>query len=91
MLRLLTPVLFPSVLLFASCSGDGQKENATAPAENTPPPAAASKPLVVPQLNADSAYAFVKAQVDFGPRIPGTKAHAACAVWMEEKLLTFPM
>ena len=89
MLRLLTPVLFPSVLLFASCSGDGQKENATAPAENTPPPAAASKPLVVPQLNADSAYAFVKAQVDFGPRIPGTKAHAACAVWMEEKLRSY--
>lgn len=29
----------------------------------------------VPQFNADSAYFFVKKQVDFGPRIPNTEAH----------------
>lgn len=28
-----------------------------------------------PKAQADSAYAFVKAQVDFGPRVPNTEAH----------------
>ena len=31
----------------------------------------------VPDFNADSAYAFVQEQVDFGPRIPNTSAHVA--------------
>ncbi len=33
-----------------------------------------------------SAYAFVKAQVEFGPRVPGTPAHAACAEWFVKTL-----
>ena len=31
-----------------------------------------SQATQVPQFNADSAYACVKAQCDFGPRVPGT-------------------
>ena len=31
----------------------------------------------VPNFNADSAYSFVQEQVDFGPRIPNTRAHMA--------------
>jgi len=37
-------------------------------------------------FDAASAYAFVKAQVDFGPRVPGTPAHAACADWFVKTL-----
>jgi Zn-dependent M28 family amino/carboxypeptidase len=33
-----------------------------------------------------SAYAFVKKQVEFGPRVPGTPAHAACADWLVKTL-----
>ena len=33
----------------------------------------------VPDFNADSAYQYVKNQTDFGPRIPGSPAHEACA------------
>ncbi len=29
-------------------------------------------------FNADSAYSYIKKQVDFGPRIPGTEAHKKC-------------
>lgn len=36
----------------------------------------------VPDFNADSAFAFVKKQVDFGPRVPNTAAHKKCADWM---------
>lgn len=42
-----------------------------------------------PDFNADSAYAFVKAQVDFGPRIPGTPSHAKCADYLVAKLKSY--
>lgn len=40
----------------------------------------------VPVFNADSAYNFVKAQVDFGPRVPNTKEHVACGDYLVRKL-----
>jgi hypothetical protein len=40
----------------------------------------------VPDFVADSAYAFVKAQVDFGPRTPNSKAHDNCAKYLVRKL-----
>lgn len=48
-----------------------------------------SKPkstVVIPTFDADSAYAFVKAQTDFGPRVPNTTAHEQCAQWLIDKL-----
>ncbi len=50
-------------------------------------PAAAT--AFVPTFNADSAYAFVQAQVDFGPRVPSTAAHAACADYLTATLERF--
>ena len=44
---------------------------------------------IVSGFNADSAYAFTAKQVAFGPRVPGTKAHAECASWMINKLKKF--
>ena len=40
----------------------------------------------VPQFDADSAYALVARQCEFGPRVPGTSAHAACAQWLTRQL-----
>ena len=40
-------------------------------------------------FNADSAYAFVKAQTDFGPRVPNTDAHEQCASWLVNKLSAY--
>lgn len=37
-------------------------------------------------FSADSAYIYVQQQVDFGARVPGTEAHAACRDWMVEQL-----
>lgn len=42
--------------------------------------------LTMPDFDADSAFTFVKAQTDFGPRTPGSDAHKACALWLSEKL-----
>lgn len=41
-----------------------------------------TKELFVPAFNSDSAYYFVKKQVDFGPRVPNSKAHEACKNWL---------
>lgn len=37
-------------------------------------------------FDADSAFSFVKAQLDFGPRVPNTEAHRQAGDWMVAKL-----
>lgn len=39
-----------------------------------------------PEFNADSAYFHIVAQVSFGPRVPGSKAHADCRQYLEAML-----
>lgn len=39
-----------------------------------------------PAFSTDSAYAFVKKMVDFGPRVPNTQAHREAGDWMAAKL-----
>ena len=47
---------------------------------------AAEHSIVVPQFDEDSAYAYVARQVEFGPRVPNTQAHAECAQWLANEL-----
>lgn len=44
---------------------------------------------LVPQFNADSAYQYVEAQVNFGPRVPNSPAHVACGNYLAGKLEDF--
>jgi hypothetical protein len=44
---------------------------------------------VSPDFNADSAYAFIQTQVDFGARVPGTAAHKACGDYLSSKLKSY--
>lgn len=37
------------------------------------------------QFCADSAYAHIVAQCDFGPRVPGTEAHRRCGDWIVDR------
>ncbi len=55
------------------------------------PPLSTYKPVTinVPPFNKDSAYYYVKHQVEFGPRIPGSKAHLECSEWLAEKLNSY--
>ena len=69
---------------FFSCSNDANKDKT----ETTIPKKEDSLPPA-PKFNEDSAYSFVKAQVDFGPRIPGTSAHAKCADYLSSKLKSY--
>lgn len=70
------------LLAFIACSNNTKK--ASDDTETT------TKSVVnVPQFNADSAYQYVKAQVDFGPRVPNTKAHVDCGNYLADKLTEF--
>jgi hypothetical protein len=69
-----------ALLVFAwACSSERTAENKL--------PEVVLKPY--PAFNADSAYAFVQKQVDFGPRVPGTPGHTATKNWMIEKLKSY--
>ena len=56
---------------------------------NNKEPAEPQKSLIIPKFNADSAYAYIEQQVNFGPRVPGTEAHTACASWLETTMERF--
>lgn len=70
-----------SVLLLNSCGPEAKKEE----------PVINDKPVVEkvhvspPDFNADSAFAFVKAQADMGPRTPGSKAHDMAVAYYEKQ------
>ncbi|HHJ49688.1 MAG TPA: M28 family peptidase [Phaeodactylibacter sp.] len=66
----------------------------TACKEETPPPPPPEKPeqpakpakqYAVPAFDRDSAYAFLAKQLEFGPRVPGTEAHAKTREWLVQK------
>ena len=52
---------------------------------------AVEKKVVIkaPAFDADSAYAYVKAQTDFGPRVPNTQAHKDCGEYLAKQLEKF--
>ena len=44
---------------------------------------------ITPAFSADSAYHYIQQQVDFGPRIPNTPEHIACADYLANSLTRF--
>jgi hypothetical protein len=45
--------------------------------------------IIPATFNADTAYLFVKHQVDFGPRVSNSEANKRCALWLENTLKRF--
>jgi glutaminyl-peptide cyclotransferase len=76
MLMKYAPLLFLLVIAF-SCGKKSEKPTSSVAAVD------------VPEFNADSAYAFVQKQVDFGPRVPNTEAHKKTAEYLEKKLKSY--
>lgn len=61
-----------------ACQQSGEQSAAT----KTP-----ARPAVpAPVFNADSAFNYVAQQVQFGPRVPNTIAHANCAAWLAKTM-----
>lgn len=76
-----------AVIFVASCNPDGPVDNNcdTCGQVNVPKPPR----IPGPEFNADSAMAFTKMQVEFGPRVPGSAEHSRCADWIIEKMQSY--
>lgn len=76
------PAFVALAMLMAACGGN-RGASASAPV------AVESEVSADVTFDADSAYAYVARQVEFGPRVPGSGASAACADWLVGKLREF--
>ncbi len=68
-------------VILASCAGNGSSSSNTATKPKTK-----KATVKIPDFNADSAYSFIERQIGFGPRVPETEAHTACAAWLVSTL-----
>ncbi len=71
------------ITLLISCGA----KNSNAQSNNENKETIASTP--VPSFSADSAYKYVQAQIDFGPRVPNTKQHVTCGNYLVQQLERF--
>jgi glutaminyl-peptide cyclotransferase len=74
--RVFTKSIFIMFCTFLALEGCKTKTSNDQAKEQEP------KLVAAPDFNADSAYAFVKTQVDFGPRVPNTPPHKACGDYL---------
>ena len=62
-----------ALLTLAACGTDSGSGTTRGPQNSS------VEDIATPEFNEDSAYAYVAAQVAFGPRVPNTDSHEACA------------
>ena len=77
-------ILIMAVILFSSCNNANRNKNAGNEEKQKQ-----LEPIKIPPFNADSAYGYVKTQVDFGPRVCNSVAHEKCAEFLIKKLKQF--
>jgi Predicted aminopeptidases len=68
------------LLLFVAGCSSASKQSASADQ---------TAQVAVPQFDSDSSFLYVKTQCDFGPRVPNSKAHDACADYLVSKMEHF--
>jgi hypothetical protein len=74
-------LLILAILICGSCNNSSRNQKAGNEEQQKQ-----EETIKVPPFNADSAYAYVKDQVDFGPRVNNTPAHEKCADFLIRKL-----
>ncbi len=79
---LIQPFELLLMLLVVACGGS-PKSATLAPAKKQ------AAVVQLPRFDADSAYAFVEAQVKFGPRVPNSAEHRACGDFLENQLKSY--
>lgn len=77
------PLILLLILAVVACSNHSSKSSNDSEETST------KSTVNVPQFNADSAYQYVQAQADFGPRVPNTSAHKACGAYLANQLEQF--
>lgn len=80
-MNLRTNIFLIVAVLLCACACNSKKQPQAAEASVTHQPEG--------DFCADSAYQYIAEQVAFGPRVPGTPAHDACAEYLCNKLKAF--
>ena len=80
-----TPVLIATALVLGLFACNNESTETPSETESKPVAFVAKAPA----FNQDSAYFWVQKQVEFGPRVPGSKAHANCASMIENTLKSY--
>ena len=83
-MQFIKPVLLLIVISIIACNNQQQKKKA-----ETGDKKHEIKEVFVPDFNADTAYYFVKKQLEFGPRVPNTASHAETAKYLASTLERF--
>ncbi len=84
--NILTGLLGAIALLACFVGCNKEKEPAPEPEKPAASTIPAIPPLPVPGFNADHAFADMKTQVSFGPRVPNTAAHEKAVHWLYDQL-----
>lgn len=71
------------VFWLSSCGSGGSSEESSQTTDST---TNVVKDVLAPDFNADTAFAFIKKQVDFGCRVPNTPPHTKCGDFIEKQL-----
>lgn len=79
MLKKANVYIFFVLLVVAACKTTPKEKISDVPSQTV-------VEVNVPNFSADSAYQFVKKQVDFGTRVPGSSGHKACGDWLVTEL-----
>ena len=81
-MRIKNLLIVPFLALSMVACGNSQKTDDTQATEK-------KVDVKAPAFNADSAYTYIQAQADFGPRVPNTQAHRDCGEYLAKQLEKF--
>ncbi len=71
-------LVFSLLILIAACAKEQPKPPQVQKMEKAPPN--------VPSFNEDSAFSYLTAQTDFGPRNPGSSGHQKCLEYLQREM-----
>lgn len=78
-MRLKYFLFFTAIIALVGCKAQKQASDSNSASDS-------ATATAVVDFDGNNAYNLVKAQCDFGPRVPGTPAHSKCAEWLEQQL-----
>ncbi len=84
MIKIKNILAVPVLLVVLTAVACGNSKNKSGQPEEI-----AKEVIKAPEFNADSAYQYIQAQADFGPRVPNTSAHQACGDYLASQLEKF--